>query len=262
MPPDTLFLSLATGLGVSLVLAGVAYIGRALSLSGVVAAVAVGGAVWAGLGWRGFALLAAFFLLASGLTRLGYRSKAAAGLAEARGGRRSGRQVLANGGIGAVAALLAAGSPGGPLGPALGSTSEPLAGPIPALPLALAFAAALATAAADTSSTEVGQLLRRRTWLVTTLRPVPPGTDGGVSLPGTGAALGTACRLDGLGAGLGLYPAPGALAVGAAAFLGAMVDSLLGATLERRGLVANDRVNLLATLTGALAAPALARFLL
>jgi uncharacterized protein (TIGR00297 family) len=174
--------------------------------------------------------------------------------------------VVANGGIGAVAALLAAGSPGGPLGPALGSgpgsASEPFAAPIAGLTLALAFAAALATAAADTASTEIGQLLRRRTWLLTTLRPVAPGTDGGVSLPGTGAALGTALLIGALGAGLGLYPAAGALAAGAAGFLGATADSVLGATLERRGALDNDRVNLLATLAGAVAAAALARFVL
>lgn len=237
-----------------------------MTVSGAVAAAAVGAAVWAGLGWRGFALLAAFFVLASGLTRLGYRSKAAAGLAEARGGRRAARQVVANGGIGAVAALLAAGSPGGPLGPALGAepgaAAEPFAVPIAGLTLALAFAAALATAAADTASTEIGQLLRRRTWLLTTLQPVAPGTDGGVSLPGTSAALGTALLIGALGAGLGLYPAAGAFAAGAAGFLGATADSLLGATLERRGALDNDRVNLLATLAGAVAAAVLARFVL
>jgi uncharacterized protein (TIGR00297 family) len=128
--------------------------------------------------------------------------------------------------------------------------------------LAVAFAAAFATAAADTASTEVGQLLRRRTVLLTTLRPVPPGTDGGVSLPGTAAALGAAVLVAGLGGGLGLYgPAGawvGAMVAAAGGFLGAAADSLLGATLERRGLLDNDRVNLLATLAGALLGAALA----
>lgn len=230
---------LAVGLGVSLALAGAAWAARALTLSGVLAAVLVGTAVWMGLGWRGFLVLAAFFVLASGLTRMGYRRKAEAGLAEGqaegRGGRRSASQVLANGGVAAVAALLAAFA----------------SAPLPPI-LAAAFAAALATAAADTASTEVGQLLRRRTILVTTLRPVPPGTDGGVSFPGTAAALGTAVLLGGLGGALGVYPPAAALAAAVAGFGGATADSLLGATLERRGLLDNDRVNLLATLAGAL----------
>lgn len=241
--------ALAVGFGLSLALAGAAWAARALTVSGLLAAVLVGTSVWLGLGWRGFALLAAFFLLASGLTRMGYRRKAAAGLAEGqgegRGGRRTASQVLANGGVAAVAAPLAAFAP---------EALVPL--------LAAAFAAAFAAAAADTASTEVGQLLRRRTVLVTTLRPVPPGTDGGVSLPGTAAALGAAALVAGLGGVLGLYgpagPWAGALAAAAGGFGGAVADSLLGATLERRGLLDNDRVNLLATLAGALLGAALA----
>jgi uncharacterized protein (TIGR00297 family) len=242
--------ALAVGLGVSLAFAGAAWLARALTLSGLLAAALVGTSVWVGLGWRGFAVLAAFFVLASGLTRLGYRRKAAAGLAEGqaegRGGRRTASQVLANGGVAAVAAPLAAFAP------------EAVVPPL----LAVAFAAAFATAAADTASTEVGQLLRRRTVLLTTLRPVPPGTDGGVSLPGTAAALGAAVLVAGLGGGLGLYgPAgawAGAMVAATGGFLGAAADSLLGATLERRGLLDNDRVNLLATLAGALLGAALA----
>jgi len=237
--------AVAVGLGVSLALAGAAYLARALTVSGLLAAVLVGTAVWVGLGWRGFLVLAAFFVLASGLTRLGYRRKAAAGLAEGqaegRGGRRTASQVLANGGVAAVAAPLAAFAP---------EDLVPL--------LAAAFAAAFAAAAADTASTEVGQLLRLRTVLVTTLRAVPPGTDGGVSLPGTAAALGATLFVAGLGGAVGLYGPAGALAAAAAGFLGAFADSLLGATLERRGYLDNDRVNLLATLTGALAGAGLA----
>ncbi|HSL84990.1 MAG TPA: DUF92 domain-containing protein [Thermoanaerobaculia bacterium] len=231
--------ALAVGAGLSLALAGAAWAARALTVSGVLAAVLVGTSGWVGLGWRGFLVLAAFFVLASGLTRLGYRRKAAAGLAEGqaegRGGRRTASQVLANGGVAGVAAPLAAFAP---------ESVVPL--------LAVAFAAAFAAAAADTASTEVGQLLRRRTLLVTTLRPVPPGTDGGVSLPGTAAALGATLLVAGLGGAVGLYGPAGALAAAAGGFLGALADSLLGASLERRGYLDNDRVNLLATLSGAL----------
>ncbi len=247
MPADLFHLlsRAATGLGVSVALAGAAYLGRTLTVSGLLAAVAVGTAVWAGFGWRGFLVLAAFFVLASALTRTGYRRKAAAGLAEGRGGRRTASQVLANGGVAAVMAGLAVFAP------------ESVAAV-----LAPAFAGAFATAAADTAGTEVGQLLRRRTYLVTTLRPVPPGTDGGLSLPGTAATLAAALLVGGLGGVLGLYgPAGGwfgALAVAAAGFAGATADSVLGATLERRELLDNDRVNLLATLAGALVAAALA----
>lgn len=240
MPPDGAIVErLLLGLAVSLSLAVLGSLARTLSRSGVVAATLVGTAVWTGLGGRGFVVLAAFFVLASGLTRLGYRRKAAAGLAEARGGRRSAAQVVANGGVAAVAALAAV---------TLSSTQV----------AALVFVAAFATAAADTAATEVGQLWGRRTFLVTTGRPVPRGTDGGVSLPGTLASVAAAALVAAVGAAVGLYPPAAAALAAAAGFLGGAADSLLGATLERRGRLDNDRVNLLATASGAFVALVLA----
>ena len=49
--------------------------------------------------------------------------------------------------------------------------------------------AALAEAAADSASSEVGESLSRHAWLVTNLQKVEPGTDGAVSLPGTIAGM-------------------------------------------------------------------------
>jgi uncharacterized protein (TIGR00297 family) len=123
----------------------------------------------------------------------------------------------------------------------------------------LALAGARATAAADTVSSEIGKAWGRRTFLVTTLRAVPAGTDGAISGPGTLAGLATALALGALGAALGLYPAPGALAVAAAAVVANALESLAGATLERRGRLGHDALNFLASLAGALlaAAPAL-----
>ena len=64
---------------------------------------------------------------------------------------------------------------------------------------ALAFAAAFATAAADTVSSEIGKAFGRRTFLITTLRPVPRGTDGAVSLEGTLAGVAALAPVAGLG---------------------------------------------------------------
>jgi uncharacterized protein (TIGR00297 family) len=120
----------------------------------------------------------------------------------------------------------------------------------------LALAGAFATAAADTVSSEVGKAFGRRTFLITTLRPVPRGTDGAVSLEGTLAGFAAGLALGGLGAGLGLYGAYGAAAVALAALIATTLESLVGATVERRGLLDNDAVNFLASLAGALLAAA------
>ena len=111
------------------------------------------------------------------------------------------------------------------------------------------MAAALSEAAADTVSSEVGQAFGEKARLITTWRSVPAGTDGGVSLIGTAAGIAAAgvvssvCLLGGL-----LPPQWLAISIGPA-ILGMIADSFLGAGLERRGLVNNDIVNFLGTLT-------------
>lgn len=117
--------------------------------------------------------------------------------------------------------------------------------------------AALAEAAADTVSSELGQLWQGQPRLLTTLRRVPAGTDGAISLPGT---------LAGVMAAL-IVSASGAWALGGKATLlwvallggvfGFFVDSLLGATLERWNWLGNDGVNFLSTAAAAASAFAL-----
>jgi uncharacterized protein (TIGR00297 family) len=149
------------------------------------------------------------------------------GLAENREGRNAG-QVLANTG---VAALLAG------VSPFTGS---------PALWL-LGAAAAMAEAAADTVSSELGQAAGGRTYLATNLRAVAPGTNGGVSLPGTLAGLIAAAVVAAACVAFGVIAGPQLATVVIAAMTGMFVDSLLGATAEPRGLINNNGVNLAGT---------------
>jgi uncharacterized protein (TIGR00297 family) len=230
---------LAVGAAVNVVLAGAGWAARALDRSGAVAGALLGAAVWGFLGGRGWLLLAAFAVLGSAATRLGFRAKAAAGLAQAGGGRRSARHALANAGVAVACAAFAA------------TTPYPVV-------FTLAFAAALATAAADTASTEIGQLLGRRAFLLRNLRPAPPGTPGAMSVEGTAAGVFAAGAIAVLGVAADLFPWNGGLVVVAAALAGTVVESLAGPTLERRALLDHDAVNFLNTLVGALAAVALA----
>jgi uncharacterized protein (TIGR00297 family) len=123
---------------------------------------------------------------------------------------------------------------------------------------ALAFAGAFATAASDTASSEIGQLLGRRTFLLTNFRPVPRGTEGAVSVEGTLAGVGASLIIAILGAALGLFPWMGVVAVAVAAFVGTTFESLVGAALEKRNLLDNEALNFLNTLVGALVAAAFA----
>lgn len=230
-------LRLALAVLVNSALAGAAYAARTVDLSGVVAGFLVGFVIYAFVDWRGYLLLLTFFVIGSVCTKLGYRKKAAAKLAQEKGGRRGAKHALANAGVATACALFA------------GVTDYRIL-------FGLAFAGAFATAAADTSSSEIGQLLGRRTFLLTTFRPVPRGTEGAVSLEGTLAGVFASLILAALGAALGLFPWMGVVAVVIAAFVGTTFESLVGAALEKRQLLDNEALNFLNTLVGALVAAA------
>ena len=236
---DGLGLRLLLAAAINAALAGLAYRLRTVDVSGVVAGFLVGFSIYAFLDWEGFLLLLAFFVIGSACTKIGYRKKAAAKLAQEKGGRRGARHALANAGVATACACFAALAP------------HPAA-----IAFALAFAGAFATAASDTASSEIGQLLGRRTFLLTTFRPVPRGTEGAVSLEGTLAGVFASLVIGGLGAALGLYGWQGVVAVAVAAFVGTTFESLVGAALEKRQLLDNEALNFLNTLVGALAAAA------
>ncbi len=222
--------SVNVGMGLAALAAG------AVDVSGFLVGGLLGAGVWWFLGGRGFLLFAVFVLGGSLVTKLGYQRKAARQLAQEKGGRRGARHALANTGTAFFCALFAATTP------------------YPRL-FGLAFAGALATALADTCGSEIGQLWGRRTFLITTLRPVPRGTNGAVSVEGTLAGIVGSLVLAVLGGWAGLYAAwPGVAIVVLAAFLGTTLESLFGATLERGGLLDNEAINFLNTLVGALLA--------
>lgn len=185
-----------------------------LTPGGVAASAAVGVAVVWGVGTPGLVLLVTFFVTGSVLTQL----------TGGAGGQRNVRQVLANGGVAAVAALL-------------GSWAG--------------AAAALAAATADTWATEIGSFSPTPPSLITTGETVPAGTSGAVSMIGTAGGIAGAVVIGVLAGALG----PGGWRVGmttaAAGIAGMMADSILGATLqEKRGLLDNDGVNLAGTALG------------
>jgi uncharacterized protein (TIGR00297 family) len=182
-------------------------------------------------------------LLAWLSTRMGWEEKARLGTAEKRHGRTA-SQVAANLGVAALASNGLAQSWLSGIPWLTRATTAPM-------PLFAVGLAALAEAAADTVSSELGQVIGGKPRLITTLRPVEPGTDGGVSLIGTlaGAAAAAIVALAGTLATRGDFAVFWISCAGG--LFGLFFDSVLGATLERRGWLNNDAVNFLSTASAA-----------
>ncbi len=225
---------LGQGLMLNAVIAFIAERAGSIDRPGALSAIVIGTAITAGSGLGAFALMLAFFVTGSASTRLGYAIKLARGIAQERGGARGWRNAWANGGVPALLGLLA--------GAATGER---------AAPLLAAYAASVATAAADTCSSEVGKAYGRRTFMLTTLRPVAPGTEGAVSLEGTLGGLAGGAAVASIGLALGLYGGTTAALVAVAGLLGSLAESLIGSVAERRGWLDNDQLNALNTAIGA-----------
>jgi uncharacterized protein (TIGR00297 family) len=181
----------------------------------------------------GLPSLLALFLLTWGATRFGRSKKQQLGVAEDRRGRNA-AQVAANlgiAGLGAAAVLTFPRS----LNPVI-------------------VVAALAEATADTLASELGEVLGGPPFMLTSLRRVSAGSNGAISLVGTLAGTCGAVLLV-LVAVLTLkLDVTQAVCAALGAIAGLFVDSLLGATAERRGWLNNDAVNFLSTLAAALIA--------
>ncbi len=214
--------------GVNALFALIALGFKMINRSGAVAGFLLGVAIYLGHGWKSFLILFTFFVLGSVATRLGFESKASRGVAEKRGGARSWREATANSLAGAFFSILAI------------TTHHEAA-------FLVALVAAFAEAAGDTVSSEIGQWLSQRAYLITNFEPVPAGENGGVSVGGTLAGFIASGIVVAVGFALGLCgPGGAAIALGAG-FAGNLLDSVLGATIERRGLVTNGIVNFAGT---------------
>jgi uncharacterized protein (TIGR00297 family) len=250
---------LAGGALLAALVALAAYRARALSLDGAIAAFVVGTIVVATGGWNGAAVLLAFFVPSALLTRVGRERKRSLHGTHAPAPRNA-WQVFANGGVAAACAIAALGS---------------------SAPLNAAFAGAFAAASADTWGTEIGTLARRRPVSILTFAPMEPGLSGGVSLLGTFATIAGALCIAVVASLLRVAPL---WPVAVAGVAGALLDSIVGASLEarrwcpacscecetpqhicgtpttmRRGVrwIQNDAVNFTATLCGAIVAAVL-----
>jgi uncharacterized protein (TIGR00297 family) len=178
---------------------------------------------------RWFLIMLTFFIIGAGATRYRYAEKERLGVAQEHAGVRGYFNVFANGLVATGAAIL------------YGVTGQPA--------FVALFMGSVASAAADTAASEIG-VTGKTPYLITTLRPVPRGTNGGVTLRGEVAAV-VASALVAVAAWVMGVADPWMVVVTViAGFIGTNVDSLVGATLENSGMIGNSGTNLTATFFG------------
>jgi uncharacterized membrane protein len=251
------------GVGLNAILLGIVWIlpKKLLTLAGLFHAWILGVLIWETLGWQGYVVVAFYFLIGSFATRIGIKQKEAEGIAEKRSGARGPENVWGSALTGALCALgvgmidrgifplphyasyFNAGNPRNALAP-LFPTLHSL--------FLLGYVASFSTKLSDTCASEVGKAYGKQTFLITTLRPVPRGTEGAVSLEGTVAGVIASIAQALIGWSVGLINIVGVVWCVVAAFIAGNLESVIGATLQSRfSWLTNEVVNILNTLIGA-----------
>jgi len=232
-----LYLGICGGLGVF------AYFRDILDLKGSLLAFVVGSIISI-LGSILWLLMLLIFLLTSFLlTKYRFELKKQKGLHEGSRGERGYRNVVANGVVMTVIAVFAW-IDGSLMDMATAS---------------FVFVSALAVAAADTAASEIG-VFDPRPVLITTFERVKPGTNGGVSLTGqlvafiaAGFTSAIAYLLFSLDQSLVAGPSTILIPM-LCGFFGCQIDSVIGATIERKGKIGKDGNNMISIACGALLA--------
>jgi uncharacterized protein (TIGR00297 family) len=218
----------------SFVLGYLSYRARVADVSAMLSATLLGVVIIISSAINWFFILLAFFLLGSMFTRYKYDFKKAHGIAQGKGGVRGYKNVFSN----SLAALTLA----------LAYGIFPSHGQV----LLAAYLGSVATACGDTLASEIGETYKGEPRMITTFKKARPGTDGAVSILGEGASFFGASVIALLAFILIPIDLSLVFAVIAGGFIGTNIDSVLGATLQQKGYLTNNGVNLLATISGAI----------
>ena len=211
-----------------------------LDLSGVHSSTLLGLTIMIFGGLKWFFILLSFYIDGCIFTRYKYDYKSSLGIAEERKGKRGYANVFGNGLAGTICAIIYG----------ISHSISTLTG---SFFLLMAFIGSIATATGDTMASEIGQTYKGHTVLITNLKPVNPGTNGGISVLGELSALFGSfiiCFVA-LVSNLPINNLSSFAAIVCGSFIGVNIDSVLGATIEDKYLN-NGLVNLIATSMGGL----------
>ncbi|MBV6628120.1 MAG: TIGR00297 family protein [Rivularia sp. (in: Bacteria)] len=230
--------------GLNSLLLGIVWLApkKLLTPAGIINAWLLGVLIWGTLGLPGYTVVCVYFIVGSAVTRIGMTQKEQLGIAEKRSGARGPENVWGSAFTAAICAL------GVGIIDWLVTSDTVFLSSL----LVLGYVASFCTKLSDTCASEVGKAYGERTFLITTLQPVPKGTEGAVSLEGTLAGIFASVVLAIIGWGVGLIDVWGIIWCVFAAFIATNLESVIGATLQSRWQwLTNELVNVLNTLIGA-----------
>ncbi|BDA39861.1 TIGR00297 family protein [Candidatus Atelocyanobacterium thalassae] len=211
---------------------------KLLTFPGYLNAWFLGVSVWWLLGWQGYSVIATYFIVGSAVTYIGISKKEKAGIAEKRSGVRGPENVWGSG----LTAFFCA------LGTLFSSSFYTQL-------FILGYVASISTKLSDTVASELGKVYGKNTFLITTLKPVPPGTEGAISLEGTLAGFLASVFIASISFFINFINLTEVFYCIVAAFIATNIESLIGAKFQNKiSWMTNDIVNIINTSAGALAA--------
>jgi uncharacterized protein (TIGR00297 family) len=236
-----------------LLMAAASYHRRIFDLSGSLAAFCVGMVIGVCGSVLWLILLLVFLVSSFGATRYRFEWKRAEGFQEGSKGERTWRNIVANGGIPTAIALASF------LGDLLGN-GDASSNPFPKDVASFLFVSAIAVAASDTAASEIG-IIDPRVYMITTFKRTKRGVDGGVSLTGMIVAFVAAAYTSAVAyvvfatLDTDLLAGPRTLLIPMlCGFFGCQIDSVIGATWERRGKIGKLGNNFISIAIGTLLA--------
>ena len=201
-----------------------------MTKGGWISAGVLGSILWGCLSWQGWTSVVIYLLFGSLVTKIGYKFKSQEGIAEKRDGKRGPENVWGSAATGLFFAVMVK----------LNFANL--------LFYKIGFAASFAAKLADTFGSEIGKRFGRNTYLITTLRKVDRGTEGGISLEGTLASALGAIFMSSIMFALSIINTKNQFViVSISGLLATIFESIIGANFQEKYKLSNELVNAIQT---------------
>jgi len=200
-----------------------------MTKGGWISAGILGTILWGCLSWQGWMSVVFYLLFGSLVTKIGYKFKKEQGIAEKRGGRRGPENVWGSAATGLFLAIMTKFNPAN------------------IVMLKVGFAASFAAKLADTFGSEIGKRFGKDTYLITSLKKVERGTEGGISIEGTLASVLGSIFMAFIMLFLSIISINHFIVVIVSGFLATLSESIIGAKFQNKYKLSNELVNTIQT---------------